>query len=151
MLKVGIKNAFWLKPVLPDDMHLLAMWWHNEVYIDGGVKAFQLDGYVVLWILTQQGIQCILHYLDDFRKIGPPQSPLCQQDLHKFIHLCNTLGNPLALEKDEGPSTSLSILEITLDMHHMEICLPQDNRSRIQEMLLQWLSKKKASQRKILS
>jgi len=61
------------------------------------------------------------------------------------------LGIPLASEKVAGPSTSLSFLGITLDTHHMEIRLPQDKLTRIQEMLSHWLNKKKASKRKILS
>jgi len=32
--KVDIKSAFRLIPVHPDDRHLLAMRWHNQVYID---------------------------------------------------------------------------------------------------------------------
>jgi len=72
---------------------------------------------LVSWVATQQGMQCILHYLDDFLIIGPPHCTHCQKDPHKFIQLCRSLGIPLASEKVEGPSTSLSFLGITLDTH----------------------------------
>jgi len=107
--------------------------------------------YLVSWIATQQGIQCILHYLEDFFLIGPPHSARCQQNLHKFIQFCSTLGIPVALEKVEGPFTSLSLLGITLDTHRMEAWLPQDKLTRIEEMLSQLLSKKQTSKYKILS
>jgi len=35
---------------------------------------------LVSWIAAQQGISCILHYLDNFLLVGPPQSPTCQQN-----------------------------------------------------------------------
>ena len=93
----------------------------------------------------------MLHYLDDFLLMGPPRSSDCQQDLDTFIQLCSYLGIPLASEKIEGPTTSLSFLGITIDTSRMEMRLPKDKLARIQEMLSQWLGKKKATKRKILS
>lgn len=93
----------------------------------------------------------MIHYLDDFLTIGPPTSPICHQNLTTFTTLCNELGIPLALDKVEGPSTSLSFLGILLDTQRMEIRLPQDKFDRIQEMLVEWLEKKKATKREILS
>ena len=77
----------------------------------------------------------ILHYLDDFLIIGPADSPACKQNLNTFIQLCDSLGIPLASEKIEGPSISLSFLGIHLDTAHMEIKLPEDKLSRIQQTL----------------
>ena len=159
LAKVDIKNAFRLIPVHPGDRHLLAMQWHNQVYVDGCLpfglrsapKLFNLMADLLSWITTQEGIHCILHYLDDFLIIAPPHSPLCQQGLDKFTQLCDMLGIPLASEKVEGPTSCLSFLGITLDTNRMEIRLPQDKLARIQEMLGRWLYKKKASKRKILS
>ena len=159
LAKVDIKNAFRLIPVHPGDRHLLAMQWHNQVYVDGCLpfglrsapKLFNLMADLLSWIATQEGIHCILHYLDDFLIIAPPHSPLCQQGLDKFTQLCDMLGIPLASEKVEGPTSCLSFLGITLDTNRMEIRLPQDKLARIQEMLGRWLYKKKASKRKILS
>ena len=42
------------------------------------------------------------------------------------MQLCNDLGVPLALEKVEGPSTTISFLGILLDTVRMDIRLPED-------------------------
>ena len=67
------------------------------------------------------------------------------------MQLCQELGVPLAAEKTEGPSTTLSFLGIVLDTQKVEVRLPQKKLSQILEMLLTWLSKKKATKREILS
>ena len=58
---------------------------------------------------------------------------------------------PLALEKVEGPSTTISFLGILLDTVRMEIRLPEDKLVRIKDTLSTWLEKKKATKREILS
>ena len=132
---VDIKNAFRLIPVHPGDRHLLAMQWNNQVYIDGCLpfglctapKLFNLMADLLSWIATQEGIQCIFHYLDDFLIVAPPHSSLCQHSLEKFIRLCDTLGIPLASKKVEGPTSSLLFLGITLDTHHMRFVFLKTN------------------------
>ena len=157
--KVDIKSAFRLIPVHPADRHLLGMLWHRQVYIDkylpfglrSAPKLFNILADLVSWIAGQHGVSCMLHYLDNFLLMGPPHSSDCQQDLDTFIQLCSYLGIPLASEKIEDPTTSLSFLGITIDTSRMEMRLPKDKLARIQEMLSQWLGKKKATKRKILS
>ena len=56
------------------------------------------------WIMEQQGISHLLHYLDDFLILGPPISNVCQQQLHVVKQVCDALGVPLAPEKVEGPT-----------------------------------------------
>ena len=56
-----------------------------------------------------------MHYLDDFLLLGSPGSNECQINLNIMIQCCETLGVPLAIEKVEGPSTSLTFLGIVLD------------------------------------
>ena len=82
----------------------------------------------------------------------PPHAPVCKQSLDIFMHLFDNLDIPLASEKIEGPSTSLSFLKITLDTANMEIRLPHDKLLRIQVALTEWSKKKKnATEREILS
>ena len=99
------------------------MRWRDKIYIDGCLpfglhsapKLFNILADLLCWIANQRGVSCILHYLDDFLIIGPPDSPACKKNLNTFIQLCDSLGIPLASEKIEGPSTSLSFLGIHLD------------------------------------
>ena len=83
--------------------------------------------------------------------MGPPSSTTCQENLNIINEVCSYLGVPLALEKLEGPTQSLTFLSIVLDTSRMEIRLPEDKLSRIRAQLTIWLGKKKATKRKILS
>ena len=56
----------------------------------------------------------------------------------------NYLSVPLALEKVEGPSTTLPFLGITLDTIKMEARLPEDKLGRSREEIAQWITRKKA-------
>ena len=106
------------------------------------------------WILKQRGVSfCIhiFHYLDDFLAIGPSDSFTCQRNLHTIQQVCKQLGIPLALEKVEGPSTSLNFLGITLDTSKMEAHIPTEKLQRAKELLSRWMAKKKATKREILS
>ena len=83
--------------------------------------------------------------------MGSPASCVCQQRLDTVKQVCDILGVSLALEKVEGPATSLSFLGITLDTVKMEAQLPQDKLQRLQALVAEWLKKKKATKRHILS
>ena len=103
------------------------------------------------WIVQQSGVTLSIHYLDDFLTMGPPGSPICHHNLQTFIHTCNRLGVPLALEKVEGPTTCLTFLGITLDTIRMEIRLPEEKLLRIRTEVSRWLPKRTATKREILS
>ena len=157
--KIDIKHAFRLLPVHPADRHLLAMRWKNQIYVDtclpfglrSAPKLFNILADLLSWILEQQGVTPILHYLDDFLLMGPPQSPACQDNLSTVTWVCSLLGIPLALEKVEGPSDSLTFLGIALDTKSMEARLPDDKIQCIRTTVSSWLRKKKATKREILS
>ena len=159
LAKVDIKNAFRLLPVHPADRHMLAMNWNNQIYIDTCLpfglcsvpKLFNILADLLSWILAVRGVSPILHYLDDFLIMGPPTSSKCLENLNIIKEVCLQLGIPLALEKLEGPSQSLTFLGIILDTEHMEARLPDAKLSRIRHQLTAWLGKKRATKRQILS
>ena len=159
MAKIDIKNAFRLLPVHPADRHLLMMSWNNSIYIDlcipfglrSAPKLFNVAADLLQWIAEHNGVTPLLHYLDDFLTLGPPQSNICNHNLATLKHLCHRLGVPLALEKVEGPTTSLPFLGIVLDSECLEARLPEDKLVRIQRLLVTWLDKKKATKHEILS
>ena len=159
LAKVDIKHAFRLLPIHPADRHLLAMEWKDQVYVDtclpfglrSAPKLFNILADLLTWITTQRGVSFSMHYLDDFLLLGPSDSPTCQRNLDTFMQVCSELGIPLATEKLEGPSTSLTFLGILIDTHRMEARLPKDKLHRIQHELSTWLKRKKATKREILS
>ena len=65
--------------------------------------------------------------------------------------VCLQLRIPLALDKVEGPSKSLTFLGIVLDTERMEARLPEEKLARIRHQLEVWQGKKKATKRQILS
>ena len=103
------------------------------------------------WVLLNQGVTFVLHYLDDFLTIGPPGTTACQHNLSLLIEVCRVLGIPLAIEKVMGPAMVLDFLGIVLDTERMEARLPKDKLERIQTTLQEWLHKKSATKREILS
>ena len=82
------------------------MHWKYQIFVDtclpfglrSAPKLFNILADLLSWILEQQGVTPLLHYLDDFLLMGPPQSPTCQDNLSTVRHVCSLLGIPLALE-----------------------------------------------------
>ena len=93
-------------------------------------KLFNILADLLEWIASQRGVSVCLHYLDDFLTMGPPASPTCQSNLDILMQTCKELGVPLATEKLEGPSTTLTFLGVEIDTAKMEIRLPDDKLHR---------------------
>ena len=159
LAKVDIKSTFRLLPVHPADRHLLAMKWNDKIFTDTCVpfglrsapKLFNVLADFLSWILEKKGVVPILHYLDDLLVMGPPLSLTCSNHLATITEVCSQLGIPLALEKMEGPSQSLTFLSITLDTRCMEARLPPDKLQGIRNQVAAWLRKKNATKRDTLS
>ena len=145
--KIYIKNAFRLLPVHPADRHLLGMEWRKHVYTDtclpfglrSAPKLFNILADLLSSIVEQHGVFLSLHYLDDFLTMGLASSTLYQENLDTFQQVCEELGIPLATEKINGPSTSLTFLGIFLNTSCMEARLSDDKSQRIQKELFSWL------------
>ena len=155
-LLAKIETVFRLIPVHPADRHLLAMLWRGSLYIDmclpfslrSAPRLFNILADLLEWILTDQGATFILHYLDDFQMVGPPGSADCERNVQLIKEVCHLLGIPLALEKVDGPTTSLDFLGITLDNARMEARLPVEKLQRVRAAVQEW---KSATKREILS
>ena len=158
LAKIDIRNAFRLLPVNPADRHMLGMRWNNQIYIDtclpiglrSAPKLFNILANLLSWILQSKGVSPVLHYLDDFLTLGPPSTTTCVDNLMTIKEVCLQLGIPLALDKVEGPSKSLTFLGIILDTERMEARLPEEKLTRIPHQLEVWQGKKKATKRQIL-
>ena len=159
LAKLDIKSAFRLLPVHPTDRHLLGMEWHNSIYLDtclpfglrSAPKLFNILANLLEWITSKRGVSVCLHYLDDFLTMGPPTSNCCQSNLDILIYTCKELSVPLAMEKLEGPSTTLTFLGVEIDTSKMEIRLPGEKLHCIHQELSTWMGKKKATKRHILA
>ena len=75
-------------------------------------------------MVKQQGIEFLIHYLDDFLLVGRPGTTECSTGLQCLLQSFDTLGFPIALDKLEGPSTCLTFLGFEVELVAMAVCLP---------------------------
>lgn len=85
----------------------------------------------------------MIHYLDDFLFIGPPDSSLCFDLLSELMAMSQYFGVPLAEEKTCFPSTTLEFLGIQIDTCAMEFRLPDAKLTKLKLSLSLVLGKKK--------
>ena len=124
LAKFDVESAYRIVPVHPDDRYLLGMQWRGKYFIDMalpfGLRSapyiFSSVADLAEWILTENyDIGFLLHYLDDFHTLGPPNSSTCQRNLDICVQRFCEWGIPLHPDKLEGPSTRLTVLGIELD------------------------------------
>ena len=159
LAKVDIESAYRLIPVHPQDRPLQAVRWENQVFIDpmlpfglrSAPKIFNAVADALHWCLHNQGIPLIRHYLDDFIILGPPNSLQCQKSLTTLLRVCQELGVPIASQKTEGPTTSLTFLGIRIDTVAGQLSLPEDKLCRLQACLQQWGDRRVCSRRELES
>lgn len=72
--------------------------------------------------------------------LGPPDSPVYQQNLDISVRQFSKWGIPLHPDKREGPSTCLTVLGIELDPLALRTRLPQEKFDRIPVLLDTWSS-----------
>ena len=75
--------------------------------------------------------------------MGPADSTTCHNNFTAIQQTCRNLGIPLALEKLESPSHSLTFLGIEIDTIRMEAHLPEVKLILINKQLTTWLKKGK--------
>ena len=93
MGKMDIKSAYRIVPVHPDDQLLLGVKWQGGVYVDArlsfGLRSapliFTAIADTLEWIIKQQGVGILLHYLDDFITICPPDSEECAGNIRSCV------------------------------------------------------------------
>ena len=159
LAKIDIAQAYRNVPIHPADRSLLGMMWEGSIYADktlpfglrSAPKIFSALADALEWILLERGLTNILHYLDDFLTMGSPGSEECAKNLEGLCRICAILGLPLAREKVEGPSTTLVFLGILLDSIRMEMRLPPGKIANLKGGVADWLQKKKATKRQLLS
>lgn len=146
LAKVDVSAAYRQIPVHPQDRPLQAVKWDGKVYIDSRLpfglrsapKIFNAIADALNWILIQAGIPVVRHYLDDFIIVAPPGSPLCQECFDILHRICEVLGIPLSIRKEEGPTTCLTFLGIEVDTLAGELRLPAEKLQRLQALLQEW-------------
>ena len=143
MAKVDIRNAYRVVPVHPEDRWLMGMTWQKNLYIDTALpfglrsapKVFTALADAIEWIARKNGVQFVIHYLDDFLLIGAPDSPQCSESMTALLRTLDQLGVPVAWDKLEGPTPRLTFLGFELDSITWEIRLPREKLKELQDLV----------------
>ena len=153
------ESAYRLIPVHPSDCPLQAITGEGNIYIDpmlpfglrSAPKIFNAVANAFQWHFQQQGVTEVLHYLDDYIVIGPPNTLTCHTVLQTFLREAHHLGIPIADHKTEGPTTKLTYLGIEIDTLRAELRLPHLKLQRLRSALLDWGDRKVCSQKELES
>ena len=79
------------------------------------------------WIIANNYGAQLLYYLDYFLLVGPPGKDTCPEAMSRVLLVCDRLlGIPVASEKLEGPTTTLTFLGIVLNTSEQQLHLPRD-------------------------
>jgi len=135
------------------------MVWKGKLYVDTTLpfglisvpKLFSAVADALQWIMEQNGVPGLLHYLDDFLIFGAPDSPECHRALEQALWLCELLGVPVAKLKTEGPATIIVFLGIELDTMARILCLPEEKLHRLQTEIGKWTGRHSCIKRELLS
>lgn len=159
MCKVDITDAFKQIPLHPNYWPFFGFRWDGECYFytrlafgcRSSPKIFDALSQAVCWILQcNHGVQNILHLLDDFLTIDPPEYD-ARITMKTVLGLFEDLNIPLAVHKTVGPVTSIEYLGIILDSENMTARLPDNKLSRISEALSSLANRNKCTKRELLS
>ena len=80
-------------------------------------------------------IPFIIHILGDFLIMGPPNTPLSQLCLYRFLGFCASVAIPIKVEKIENARTVIIFMGFELDSVKMEGSLPQDKLAKLRSQL----------------
>ena len=91
------------------------------------------------WIIRQEGVRFVIHYLDDFLLMRGPTSSECSRALTTLLSVFDRLGLPVALEKLEGPWCQITFLGFELDSSSFVIRLPTGKLRELQHLIGTWV------------
>ena len=159
LAKFDLSNAYRIVPVHQDDQPLLGLSWQGNTYMDRSLpfglrsapKIFNAIADVLAWILHQNGMPYVLHYLDDYLIMAPPGSDLALQMTSKVEAIFSHMGAPIAHHKTEGPSVVLTFLGIEIDTVRFQLSLPMEKVHRLRGLLAHWRHRRVCTKRELQS
>ena len=103
------------------------------------------------WILFDQKIRYLLHYLDDFLLVGPPGSPEASIARDRAMAVFEQLGTLVATHKTEGPSAQVTFLGFLIDTQAFQLRLPDEKLERLRELIQTWQGTRSCTRREMES
>ena len=106
LAEFDVESAYRIIPVHPNDLYLLGMQWQGNYFayitlpfgLPSAPYVFYSVADLVDWVLKKQyDVSFLLHYLDDFHTLGPPNSQTCQRNVDTSIQQFQDWGIPFTL------------------------------------------------------
>ena len=159
LIKLDVRNAYRVVPIHPDDRWLMGMMWEGSLFVDTALpfglrsapKIFTALADAAEWMVRQQGVEFIIHYLDDFLVVTAADEHQGSHALRLLLETFEHLGLPIAWDKLEGPSPCLTFLGFELDSTRGEIRLPRQKLGDIRSEVRRWLDRKACTKRELES
>ena len=159
LVKMDLKDAYRVVSVHPQDQYLLGISWDGSTYVDRALpfglrsapKLYTALADAMAWALFVRGIRFLLHYLDDFLFISPPnsQQALGLRNLAEAVFA--DLGVPVALQKTEGPSAQVTFLGFLIDTDAFQVRLPEGKLARLKDLVRSWQGRRSCTRRELES
>ena len=96
MIELDICSAYRVVPIHPDDRWLLGMMWKGLLFFDSAPKIFLAIADAVEWIVRQQGVEFVIHYLDNFLVVTAANELSGSHSMHLLREAFEQLELPLA-------------------------------------------------------
>ena len=114
------------------DQHLLGISWKGAVYMDGALpfglhsapKIFMAMADALAWVLLFRGLPNLLHCLDDFLFVVPPDSLAAMVIRDLVATVLADLGVLIAARKTKGLSAQVTFLGFVVDLEARQLRLP---------------------------
>ena len=127
----------------------------SQTYVDRALpfglwsapKLFSAVADVIAWFLYSNGVEYLLHYLDDFLFFISPDSPEAFQVLQRVSSMLQWVNAPVATHKTAGPATVIPFLGILINTARMELCLPPEKVESLRSLTRMWSNKSSSTQK----
>lgn len=163
MAKIDLKSAYRSVRLHPSNFEATGLHWDFEgetkptYMIDtrlpfGSRKApaiFNRLTQSVRRMMERRGYQVVV-YLDDFFLVGSTKEQ-CKEALNVLLTLLRQLGFMISYPKVVCPTRELTFLGIVIDTENMTTALPSDKLQELQEMLLLFSPRRRATRKQLQS
>ena len=141
MAKTDVKSAFRLLPIRISEFDQLGFKFEDKYYFDKSMPfgcsiscaTWEKVATFLEFVIKQKSlVGNVKHYVDDFLFAGKAKTSHCKSILQCFFDCTAKLGVPIALDKTEGPKTSIVYLGLEIDSVEMVVRMPMP---KVQEII----------------
>jgi hypothetical protein len=142
VIKIDIKDAYRLLPVRLEDLCFLTFACGENHFLDSRVtfglrsapRLFNVFADAIQYILQANGIESVMHYLDDFVAVVSMKSGLAQDAEILIKEVFAALNIKLSAKKCQC-GTEVELLGFRVNTHTQKISLPDEKREELKALL----------------